>query len=353
MRAFILCLMLLPAIMISAAAEEAPYSGYTYNRYGQSVPSPIGYRVKAVLYDAAMGIESLSSPQDLMYDAVHGELYIADTGNARIVVLDKGFHMVREYGTFDGTALKHPMGVFVNADGDIYIADDELGAVVRINREGKLIRSYTRPVSDLYEEAAPYKPQKVAADSAGRVYVLSQGVYQGLVCFYDDGGFMNFFGSSHVTVTAKVVLQKIWRMFLTREQREGLESFIPIEYGNIAIDDEDMIYDVVVAGEQGESHPIAKLNPMGIDIISKMAASSTSFADVLPEKEGIYTALDKTTRVISQFTENTGTLLTFGGYGTQDGLFQDPVPSGSTPRCATTAPRTGPSPSASRNRPYR
>lgn len=322
-RALFLCLMFLPAVLFTAAADEAPYSGYTYNRYGQPVPSPIGYRVKAVLDNAAMGITGLNGPQDLMYDPQHNELYIADTGNARVVVLDSSYHMVREYGSMDGTALKHPMGVFVKAGGDIYIADDQLGTVVRINRDGKLIKSYVRPNSDLYEEATPYKPQKVVADSAGRVYVLSQGAYQGLVCFYDNGEFMNFFGSSHVTVTAKVVLQKIWRMFLTRDQRAGLESFIPIEYGNIAIDEEDMIYAVVVAGEQGESTPIAKLNPMGINIFPIRA--SASFTDVLPEKEGIYTALNKTTRVISQFTETSGMLLTFGGYGTQNGLFQDPV----------------------------
>ncbi len=322
-RALFLCLMLLPAAFYTAAAEEAPYSGYTYNRYGQPVPSPIGYRVKAVFDNAAMGTTGLNGPQDLMYDPQHNELYIADTGNARIVVLDSSFHMVREYGSMDGTALKHPMGIFVKAGGDIYIADDQLGAVVRLSRDGKLVRSYVRPNSDLYEEATPYKPQKVVADSAERVYVLSQGAYQGLVCFYDNGEFMNFFGSSHVTVTAKVVLQKIWRMFLTRDQRAGLESFIPIEYGNIAIDEEDMIYAVVVAGEQGESTPIAKLNPMGINIFPIRA--SASFTDVLPEKEGIYTALNKTTRVISQFTETSGMLLTFGGYGTQNGLFQDPV----------------------------
>jgi hypothetical protein len=323
--AFFLCLMLLSAILVTAAAEEAPYSGYTYNRYGQSVPSPIGYRVKTVLSAAAMGIGGLTNPQDLMYDVKRNELYIADTGNARVIVLDSGFHMVREYKSIDGAALVHPMGVFVNGDGETYIADDEMGAVVRLDREGKLIQSYTRPLSDLYEEATPYKPQKVVADSAGRVYVLSQGVYQGLICFYNDGEFMNFFGSSHVTVTAKVVLQKIWRMFLTREQREGLESFIPIEYGNIAIDDEDMIYAVVVAGEQGDNRSIAKLNPMGINIGANMISTSTSFADVLPEKNGIYTALNKTTRVIYQFTETSGALLTFGGYGTQNGLFQDPV----------------------------
>jgi DNA-binding beta-propeller fold protein YncE len=322
-RAFFLCLTLLSAVLLNAAAEEeAPYSGYTYNRYGQSVPSPIGYRVKAVLDDAAMGT-GLNNPQDIMYDAASGELYIADTGNARVAVLDGGYHLIREYSAMDGAALIHPMGVFVKPGGDIYIADDELGAVVRINREGKLIQSYTRPGSDLYEEATPYKPQKVVVDSAGRVYVLSQGAYQGLVCFYDNGAFMNFFGSSHVTVTAKVVLQKIWRMFLTREQREGLESFIPIEYGNIAIDDEDMIYAVVVANEQGDSNPIAKLNPMGINIFPNRG--SVSSTDVLPEKDGIYTALDKATRVVYQFTETSGVLLTFGGYGTQSGLFQDPV----------------------------
>ena len=192
------------------SAEEA-YASYTTNAWGEAVPAPAGYRVSRVLTGEMMGAGRLNKPLDLFYHEASGEIWLADTGNSRVLVLDSALQYLREYTAAGDTPFVTPSGVFVDRTGEVYVADEGAGAVLRFTQDGALVRAYTRPVSELYEEGTPYRPQKVVVDSAGRVYVLSAGVYQGLLSYYEDGSFLNYFGASHVDVTAKVLLQKLWR----------------------------------------------------------------------------------------------------------------------------------------------
>lgn len=310
-----------------ALAGEAPYTGYTSNAYGEAVPSPVGYQ-PAGLYDGAvMGSGPLNKPQDLFFDRQAKELYIADTGASRLVVVDEGMRFLREYKAAGDRPFVSPTGIFVDAKGQVFVADEGAGSVLVMDQAGQLLGSYEKPTSELYGADTPYRPQKVVVDSAGRVYVLSAGVYQGLLCFYEDGSFLNFFGASHVDVTAKMVLAKLWRSVMTREQRAATESFVPIEYANITIDDEDMVYAVVTVSETATSRAIVKLNPMGINILPSFNFSSTfALADSLREQNSLLTVLDKNSRRVLQFGEHTGgVVLHFGGFGNQLGLFRSPV----------------------------
>jgi DNA-binding beta-propeller fold protein YncE len=322
----ILCVIFV-SVSVSCAFSEEAYLGYTTSAWGDPVPAPAGYRMSRVINGNEIGAGRLNKPQDLFYDSIRGELWLADTGNARILVLDGNLNLLREYGTAGDVGFSTPTGVFVRDNGLIYVADEGAGSVLCMDRDGGLVRKYERPVSKLYEDTTPFKPQKVVVDSAGRVYVLSSGVYQGLLCYYEDGSFLNYFGASHVDVTAKVVLQKLWRSVMTREQREATESFVPIEYANITIDSEDMIYAVVTVSETAGARSLAKLNPMGINILPPVSFSGqVALVDALPEKNSLYTALDRITRRVIQFgTDTGGVVLNFGGWGDQDGLFKAPV----------------------------
>ncbi len=322
----LLCLLSLQAVSPAALAEEA-YAGFTTSAWGDPVPAPAGYRVRLVKNGADMGAGRLNKPQDLFYDRARGELWLADTGNARVLVLDDGLNLLRGYSAAGDTAFVTPTGVFVRDNGLAYIADEGAGSVLCMDGGGGLVRKYERPVSELYEDTTPFRPQKVVVDSAGRVYVLSSGVYQGLLCYYEDGTFLNYFGASHVDLTAKVILQKLWRSVMTREQRSATESFVPIEYANITIDKEDMIYAVVTVSETAGARSLVKLNPMGINILPPVSFSGqVALVDALAEVNSLYTALDRITRRVVQFgTDTGGVVLNFGGWGDQDGLFKTPV----------------------------
>ncbi len=318
------------ALMLTAnvaLASDAPYGGYASTPYGSVAPSPLGYEVADYLVGGDMGAGALVKPNDLFVENASGRVYIADTGNKRVVVLDSNLKFIREYTAAGDIAFQSPKGVFADSQGRVYVADDGLCLTLLTDESGALLQTFERPVSELYEETSPYMPQKVVADSAGRVYVLSQGIFQGLICFNPDGSFLSFYGANHVEVTAKVALQKLLRVFMTREQWAGLESFIPIEYSNIDIDSEDMIYASVGSLEETRGNSVYKLNPLGV---AYRKWPIGALADVLDNEDGIYTCLWRDTKEIVEFADAQGAastpfiMLTCGGNGTQRGLFQDP-----------------------------
>lgn len=326
MKRFVFLFLVLCLTNGAALASDAPYGGYASTPYGSIAPSPLGYEVADYLVGNEMGAGALNKPNDLFVESAAGLVYIADTGNRRIVVLDSNLQYVTEYTSAGDTFFESPKGVFADGRGHVYVADDVLGLTLMMDEAGQLVRVFERPVSELYEESMPYMPQKLVSDSAGRVYVLSQGVFQGLVCFNPDGSFLSFYGANHVEVTAKLAMQKLLRLFMTREQWAGLESFIPIEYSNIDIDSEDMIYASVGTLEQTGGYSVFKLNPLGV-AYRKHAIGA--LADVLDNEDGVYACLTRDTKEIVEFADTTATgivpiMLTCGGNGTQRGLFQDP-----------------------------
>lgn len=317
------CLLLGPCAL---AADGTAYNSYTFSGWNEIIPAPNGYVPKAVYNGVQLGANAFLKPSDLFVDKAREELYIADTGNKRIVVLNKDLQFMREYATLLGGELISPKGLFVNQNGDIYVADDGAAQVIAFHRNGRVFAAYGRPQSDLYEESMMYLPQKVVVDSVGRVYILSQGVYQGLICLNPDGTFLNFYGGNHVEATFKMALQKLWRLVLTRAQRAGLESFIPIEYSNIAIDEEDFIYATVAVGDQAAGKFLRKLNPMGINILPNMTIGGLQMVDVALSGNGLLTVLDKSMGLAIQMDEDGGgNMYNFGGLGTQTGLYKDPA----------------------------
>lgn len=317
-----LALLLLPVV---AMGEELPYNSYSFDLHKDTVPAPAGYVLRETVGGAAMGTEPLKKPQDFFFHKESRELYIADTENKRVVVVNDRFEFQREYTNAGGENFKRPTGLYVNKQGNIYVADEGNWLVYLMDQQGNLIRKYDRPQSDLFTAEMIFKPQKVVADSAGRVYVLSQGLYEGLICYYEDGTFMSFYGASHVELSWRMTVQKIMRIFQTRTQRAGSEAMVPVAYTNIAIDDEDMIYAVVANSEALENKALVKLNPLGINLLRDLKFGNSNYLDVIPERHGIYTVLDRQFRNVYLFSEDTGHLTGFGGNGIQEGLFSAPV----------------------------
>ena len=74
------------------AGENVPYETYNYDYYEDIKYTPAAYVPDGTVTGDAIGCRNFSSPQDLNTDA-DGNVYIADTGNNRIVVTDAGFRL--------------------------------------------------------------------------------------------------------------------------------------------------------------------------------------------------------------------------------------------------------------------
>ena len=139
---FALVLVMIFGTVYSSAYE--PYDTYTYSIDGIPMKSPTAYSAEAVYDTIDMGIEKLDPskpdmnlPSDIVTDEL-GNVYIADKGNDRIVVLDKYFkaqRLITTYVDSTGTtrSFKAPQGLFVShtasGESNIYVCDNRTAEI--------------------------------------------------------------------------------------------------------------------------------------------------------------------------------------------------------------------------------
>ena len=314
----------------AARAAEAPYQSYDHDNWDNPSAAPNAYVPARAVGGAQLGCGDFNNPQDLFYSEARGEVYVSDAGNGRIVVLDEALNYKYALDTFgsggESVTLKTPYGVFVQADGTIYIADMGLQQVIEARLDGTLVRILPTPSSDLLPAGFNYLPTKVIVDDAGRIYILSRGIYQGIIYLEADGSFIKFFGANEVEMTFRRRVQALWKKILPDQAASSMQSFNPIEYSNIYLSPDGYIY-ATAAGSENGAALYTKLNPLGIDCNpSAFRSTLYLFSDAAASGTGIVTLLDTQQGRLLQLDEGANSILfQFGGIGKQLGLFQKPV----------------------------
>ena len=232
----LLTLLLCCALCLSASAST-PYRTYTVNGYGQVQETQTAYRAGSTL--VKFGGESLESPNDI-FVAADGLLYIADTGNARVVIGTPRGELV---GTLGEGVLRTPMGVCVPKNGHIYVADRDLNAVVEFDPAGEVLHTYGKPDNPLYGETLSFLPLKVAVNDAGILYVVCESNTNGIVEIspLEGGTFLGYFGTNYTSTDVRTI---VMRAILTDAQRAKMAGNIPATPDNLCIDSRGLIYTV-------------------------------------------------------------------------------------------------------------
>lgn len=322
-RALALSLGWLLATNMAAVAEEAPYLTFTVTRGGdtritQSAYLPVGLIDGADIPAPSSGTGAgafFYEPEDIFVDSAN-RIYVADTGNARIVEFDPAGRYARTIG--EGL-LRRPTGVYVTADGNVYVADYDQEEVLRFGPDGRLVRRFGRPDSPLFGRNMPFKPRKVAVDHRGQLFVVGEGAVQGLIQLSPDGGFMGYFGGNWAAFSLVRYLQ---RRFYTREQLERLMRNLPPSVTNVTVDPDGLVY-TSTYGLSSEG--LKKLNIAGRNLLPALRTSD-SVVDVTVGPGGEAYAIDARGRVWEYDAEG-NLLFVFGGSdeGSQRlGLFRAP-----------------------------
>ncbi|MBX3062205.1 MAG: DUF1282 family protein [Anaerolineae bacterium] len=280
MRKFLLLLLLVivSGLLASAtpASARSPYTTYAIGPGGFLIPTQDAYTPLAEI-DLA-----LSSPED-MFITPDGTLYVADTGNGRIVKLDGDFQVTTEYGT---GILKSPTGLYVDEAGTLYIADAAKNTIVILDKDGNLLKEFGRPAEPLFGRNREFLPRKIVLDVRKNLYIVSEGSVDGLVMLNTDGHFIGYFGANAAEMSLKMILQ---RLFLTDEQ---LEQFIKNEAAspsNVAIDYQSLVY-TITAGTSG-NQSIRKFNVAGKNLYDGVFGSNT-FRALSVSADGLLVAVD-------------------------------------------------------------
>lgn len=322
-----------------AASASAPYEAYTYNYYADAVPLPAPYLPERAVTGDSLGVGPFNQPNDVFVTR-DGTVYVLDTGNNRIVVLDRDWNVLREITSFtrngaaDGFA--RPEGLFVTERKEIVVADTGNRRIVVLDHDGKLLRIVENPQSDILPANFQFNPVKVTADRVGRLFVVARGVYEGLMQFDENGQFIGYAGTIRVQAS---LADRIWRWLATEEQRKRMQLFIPTEFSNVDIDDKGFVYATTIDVNSRET--IKRLNPSGEDVIKRFGyypnmgdivfrqfgndAGPSMFVDIKVLDGGIYVALDAKRARLFAYNDEGELLYAFGGRGSQLGLFNTPV----------------------------
>ena len=147
--AMVLALLVVTTSLLPAFAEDIPYDTYNYDYWNDIFRTPAAYVPQGTVLgtDLIWNGESIGAfiePQD-MFVAPNGDIYVADTNNHRIVVLDNDLKtVVNVITTFDNAGLQDqfnkPTGVCVTEDGWLYVADSQNHRIVALDENGVLQR---------------------------------------------------------------------------------------------------------------------------------------------------------------------------------------------------------------------
>ena len=348
-RIFALCMaMLLILPMGFALADNDGFSNtytYNYDYWGELRDSPDAYRVDQVIYSVSLGLDTaMRRPQSLF--VIGNELYVCDTGNNRILQLQRegnGFSLVRIIDAVHGAtpeSFSTPSDVAVDEDGNIYVSDTNNNRVVMMDKEQNYIRSYTKPLDTTFDQSLSFLPNKLAVDTSGRVFVLATNVNKGFIKYEADGTFTGFIGANKATYN---LMDYVWKTFFTtKEQRAQQASFVPTEYENVYIDQEGFLYATNTVFSEYDlmydvAKPIRRINSIGNDILIKndryppigdlawvegsLDYGPTKFRDITVLENDIYIAVDGTRGRVFGYDPQGIMLWAFGTKGNSAGAF--------------------------------
>ena len=337
-------------------SDDIPYVTYQYTYDGKAVATPHAYIPRESFSIEQLGTIPMKDPSDLKI-STDGNLYISDSGNNRIVVINSDLTLSRMIEHFENEGkedgFSNPSGLFVTERGHLYICDQSNHRIIELDKNDKLVRIISKPADDLLPENYNFSPSHIAVDGWGRIYTVVAGTTYGIMEFSAEGVFRSFAGVSKVNLSLSA---RIWRSVFTKEQISRSFVATPVSFSNIAIDSEGFFYAtsehpnlpavsnaIKTRDTNGELLPVRRFNFNGMDILNRNGwyppAGDVSFPMVdttgtigilgpstitgitLGENGTYYLADSKRNKIFAYDIEG-NLLYAFGGAGTSKGMFR-------------------------------
>ena len=285
--ALFLALIFTVMAVLPVAASQATSYTYTMDDQSEMVRTQDAYLPDRTITDLG-----LSDPEDMIIDD-NNQAYIVDTGNRRIVIFDLNTEKVvkvinkQTVESKDFMGFDTPKGIFRTNEGEIYVADTGAKTVFRFTKDFEYVRRYDRPTAPIFADTN-YEPSKVAVDSGNNLYIVSEGVYAGIIQLANTGEFLGYFTSNKATLTPQQVFLKI---IYTKEQQKKSAALntLPSTFSNVYVDKKGTAYSVCM----GKGVDLLKKHSTnGKNMFNGAIISSDAFTDVTADDNGIIYASD-------------------------------------------------------------
>lgn len=270
-----------------------------------------------------LGLERSFEGLTDIYTGRDGKIYVlcGGEGNARIIVLGSDYKLLHELTVTDadGDTVDYSgaQGIFVDKDGRIYVADTNNARVLLLDQSGRMTDSFGVPDSSLIPDDFNYQPTRIAKDDKEYLYVLSNGCYYGALSFAPDGEFLGFYGANTVSATALDTLAFLWDKLTGNDTKKAYSmKKLPYSFVDFCTDPDGFL--ITCTGktgmyslENGEGQ-IKKITSNGANILYKNSAdgstsASTSF-NFLEDEVTVHNNVPRTQNLVAIDTDTDGVM---------------------------------------------
>lgn len=202
--------------------------------------------------------------------------------------------------------LNAPMGLDVKNTG-IYIADTGNRRILKANHAFEIVDVFSQ-INDITFDNLEFAPLKITTDTTGRMYVIARDVFEGIIELDTDGSFNRYTGVNPIRLSPVDIFNRFW---MTDAQIDRLPKFLPTSYTNVTMSPENFIYATSLASANNSDNMIQLINPKGIDVLIRngyhtpkgdiqfiegmnnfVIQGPSRLVDIALYRDGIYTVLD-------------------------------------------------------------
>lgn len=346
--AVLAAVMMLPMTVQASAADgsNVVYDGYTYDYYGNAKDSPAAFVLERTITAENLNGTKLSSVDDVCTSR-DGRIFFIDSLESRMNILDSDgnyLHSVKLLRNTEGKIaldeegnqimLTNPEGVWVHEqEQEIYIADTGAQRIVVLNLEDySLKRIIGRP--DNLSGDTQFKPSKITVDFANRIYVVVQSSYEGILELTAEGDFSGYYG---VNVPFYSFMDYFWKSIASDEQKAQMSKTYAPAFNNITLDGEGFV--MAVTYDTSAQEYVFRLNSKGENVLREQENISvvgdiwsmhsddmgSQFVDIAVTDYGTYALLDRNKGRIFLYDFDGQILNVFGSTGNLKGDYKSPV----------------------------
>lgn len=340
--------LLFPMTAQASAADGSSvvYDGYTYGYYGDAKESPAAFVLERTVTAENLNGTKLSSVDDVDTSR-DGRIFMIDSLESRMNILDSDgnyLHSVKLLRNSEGKIaldeggnqimLTNPEGVWVHEqEQEIYIADTGAQRIVVLNLEDYSLKRIIKRPENLSGDAQ-FKPSKITVDLANRIYVVVQSSYEGILELTAEGDFSGYYG---VNVPMFSFMDYFWKSLSSDEQKAQMTKTYAPAFNNITLDGEGFV--MAVTYDTSAVDKVFRLNSKGENVLREQENISvigdiwsmhsddlgSQFVDIAVTDYGTYALLDKSKGRVFLYDFDGQILNVFGSMGNLKGEYKNPV----------------------------
>ncbi len=337
-------LLMLVLLVITIPFSVKIKASYNYTPWIRTIDSANSMTVHRIINSSNLVDESGNAPGiefDNLRDVFvyEDEIFISDAKNNRVYVLNENFEYVREFPNSDGDIMRldSPQGIYVINDR-LYVADmnNERIAIYNV-KTGNLVKRIQNPDDELFSKT-PFRPQRIVVDENGRMIVVAQDIYEGILEFDADGNFVRFFGTNTIQLSFFETL-----MFNLSSKKQKAQMALNLQTAFTSID-RDKTGNIYAVARNEIYQPVKKLNFKGENVLinngyfnisgdarypnfrERVPLGPSSIIDIAShDDDKRFTILDSKRGRLFTYDIEGHLLYIFGGLGTQTNNLQGPT----------------------------